>query len=160
MPETLQTTPGQLRWPENTVRPTELILDDEFCGKVIEFVRDAKSEIRICAYRWFWYEQNPEIPIQKLNVELMRAIARGVKIRAICDREEAAAALRSRGIDARSLESQRLMHTKAFGIDCKTLVIGSHNLTKRAGQSNFEMSLATQEPQVILAYIDYFDKLW
>lgn len=156
----LQTSKRSVHGTDCAISATELILDEAFCPKVIEFIKDAKTEIRICAYRWFWYEANPEIGVQKLNIELLRAQLRGVKIRAICDTEQTAEAMRSRGIAAKSHELQRMMHTKAIAIDSKTLVIGSHNLTKRASQSNFEMSLATQEAAPILLFIDYFDKMW
>lgn len=160
MPERLQTSAGPIR--ESTVidGTTALILDNKYCSTVIEFIRDAQSEIRLCAYAWRWYIDEPEIPIQQLNIELYRARERGVKVRCLVDTAATAQMLRDIGFNVRYISTNRMLHTKAIGIDAKTLVIGSHNLTKRASTDNYELSLVTQEPQVILGYNDYFDRMW
>lgn len=160
MPERLQTNAGPIR--ESTVidGTTALILDNKYCSTVIEFIRDAQSEIRLCAYAWRWYIDEPEIPIQQLNIELYRARERGVKVRCLVDTAATAQMLRDIGFNVRYISTNRMLHTKAIGIDAKTLVIGSHNLTKRASTDNYELSLVTQEPQVLLGYNDYFDRMW
>lgn len=160
MPERLQTNAEPIR--ESTVidGTTALILDNKYCSTVIEFIRDAQSEIRLCAYAWRWYIDEPEIPIQQLNIELYRARERGVKVRCLVDTAATAQMLRDIGFNVRYISTNRMLHTKAIGIDAKTLVIGSHNLTKRASTDNYELSLVTQEPQVLLGYNDYFDRMW
>lgn len=160
MPERLQNNAGSIRESEYVDGTTSLILDNKYCDTVIKFIRDAQSEIRLCAYAWRWYIDEPEIPIQQLNIELYRARERGVKVRCLVDTAATAQMLRDLNFNVRYISTNRMLHTKAIGIDEKTLVIGSHNLTKRASTDNYELSLLTQEPQVVLGYNDYFDRMW
>lgn len=160
MSETLQRNDGEVRANECIDGATSLILDNKYCETVIKFIRDAQSEIRLCAYAWRWYIDEPEIPIQQLNIELYRARERGVKVRCLVDTAATAQMLRDIGFNVRYISTNRMLHTKAIGIDASTLVIGSHNLTKRASTDNYELSLLTHEAQVILGYNDYFDRMW
>lgn len=160
MSERLQTIQRTCGADESIVQSTELIVDNDYARIVADFVRSAKSEIRLCAYAWRWYENEPEIDIQKLNIELYRARLRGVKVRCLVDTEAMMMQFKGNGFDVRSVVNTRMLHTKAISIDSKTVVIGSHNMTKRATTDNYEMSIMTQEYQVVAAYIDYFDRMW
>lgn len=160
MPEMLQRNEREIGEPGTLVRPTQIILDASYCGKVIEFLQHARSDVRVCAYAWRWYHNEPEIPIQKLNVALLQAQRRGVSVRCLVDTRPTLEMLKSLGFAARCVDSTRMMHTKAIGIDDKTLILGSHNLTKRANTDNYEMSIVTQEPSCVLDYNDYFERMW
>lgn len=142
------------------VRTTELILDNDYSAKAIEFIDDATSEIRICAYAWRWYDESPEDTIQKFNIALIRAVQRGVTVRALCERIQEGVILQRQGIIVRALNTKRTLHTKAILIDDKTLIIGSHNYTRRAHLDNFEASLATQDFEACMQFESYFDQLW
>lgn len=145
---------------DGVVQTTKLIVDNEYAKAATEFVNDAKNEIRLCAYAWRWYHNEPEIDIQKLNVELYRARLRGVKVRCLVDTHAMQDTFRALGFDCRSVVNTRMLHTKALSIDDKSVIIGSHNMTKRATTDNYEMSILSQEFYVVQAYIDYFDKIW
>lgn len=160
MHEMLQEIARPSRTTSTVIRPTELILDDKYCDIVADFVRGAESEIRLCAYAWRWYENEPSIAIQKLNVELLLAKSRGVKVRALVDGLTQKERFATLGFDVRNVVNTRMLHTKAICVDTRTLVIGSHNMTKRANTDNYEMSIMTQEPEPCLQFIDYFDKMW
>lgn len=146
--------------PSPTIRPIELILDNSYTGKAAEFVRDAQTEIRLCAYAWRWYDTEPELGIQKLNIELLRAQLRGVQVRCLVDTEHMTKTFATLGFNVRSVVNTRMLHTKAIVVDQKTLIVGSHNLTKRANTDNYECSVAVQEPEAVLQFIDYFDRMW
>lgn len=160
MSEGLQSDERTIRESASADGATSLILDNKYCDTVIEFIREAQSEIRLCAYAWRWYINEPEIPIQRLNIELFRARERGVKVRCLVDTAATAQMLRDIGFNVRYISTNRMLHTKAIGVDDKILVIGSHNLTKRASSDNYELSLVTCEAQVVLGYNDYFDRMW
>ena len=142
------------------IQPTELVLDHEYTGKVLEFVKEAKSEILVCAYAWRWYSNQPEIGIQKLNMALLAAKRRGVRVRVLCSGYRVHELLRTFDFDSRYVERTRMLHTKAVCVDNKTLIIGSHNLTKRANTDNYEVSVAIQETEPILQFKTYFEKIW
>ena len=160
MLEMLQKDEGRSGETSTVIQSTQLVIDDKYCELVADFVRSAKSEIRMCAYAWRWYENEPEIGIQKLNIELLLARSRGVKVRCMVDNLTQKERFATLGFDVRSVSNTRMLHTKAFCIDAKTLIIGSHNMTKRATTDNYEMSILTQEPEPCLQFIDYFDKMW
>lgn len=160
MLEGLQEVSGIDRRGACVVQPTQLIIDNEYARLVADFVRSAKSEVRVCAYAWRWYENEPEIDIQKLNIELLLAKTRGVKVRLLVDTQLQKNTFATLGFNVRCVVNTRMLHTKAFGIDTKMVVIGSHNLTKRATTDNYEMSIMSQEFQVVDAYNEYFDRMW
>lgn len=160
MQQGLQTLSGTGRASESIVRPTELIIDNDYARIAAEIVRGAYSEVRLCAYAWRWYENEPEIDIQKFNVELLLCKSRGVKVRCLVDTEAQKRLFTTLGFDARCVVNTRMLHTKALSIDDRTVIIGSHNMTKRATTDNYEMSIASSEFQVVAAYNDYFDRMW
>ncbi len=143
-----------------TVRPVEIILDNNYANKARSFVLDATSEIRLCAYAWRWYDAEPALPIQQFNVELLRAALRGVQVRVLVDTEAMARKFKLLGFEVRAVQPTRMLHTKAIVIDRHTLILGSHNLTKRANTDNYEMSVALQDFEAVEQFINYFDRLW
>lgn len=160
MLETLQRTNGEDAAIIGDVRTTTLVVDADYCDAAIELLGSAESEVRLCAYAWRWYSNEPEIGIQKLNTALYKLRERGVKVRALVDTETQRLMFRELGFDTRSVVNTRMLHTKAIGVDTRGLLIGSHNLTKRANTDNYEMSVLATEFQVVDAYNTYFDKLW
>lgn len=156
----LQTRHGNDGATKTTHEPIEIIIDDQFVDKVLAVLSDAKSEIRICAYAWRWYENEPEIGIQRFNVALLRYVRKGYQIKILVDTERMKEQFKTLGFDARCVEHTRMLHTKAICIDRKSLVIGSHNLTKRANSDNYEMSILTQDFTTVDLFCDYFDRLW
>ena len=160
MPKRLQKNERGLGAIDPAIRTNGLILNDEFCDKVIEFIKDGAHDIRICAYAWRWYVNEPEIGIQRLNIELVKAVQRGVKVRVITDTQAMTDFFQTQGFICRSVPKNRYMHSKAICVDVKTLVIGSHNFTKRATSDNFETSIAVQEFEIIAQFVEYFEKVW
>lgn len=142
------------------VRTTELILNDEYCDKVIEFVKDAQSEIRMCAYAWRWYVNEPGIGIQRLNIELLRAVKRGVVVRVLTDTIAMNTYFTTLGFRCRHVDRTKMQHSKVIAVDHKTLIVGSHNFTKRAQTDNYEASIAVQDFEVVAQFTTYFDRLW
>lgn len=160
MPQGLQENARRDRQTSAAVRAIEIILDNNYADKAKAFVLSAHSEIRVCAYAWRWYDSEPALPIQQLNIEMLRARARGVSLRALVDTEAMAAKFRALGFDVRAVQPTRMLHTKAICIDTRTLILGSHNLTKRANTDNYEMSVAIQEYEAVAQFVEYFDRLW
>lgn len=149
--------PGETSPPLPTTR---LILNDNFTAAAIEIVKDAKTEIRLMAYAWRWYQDEPEIGIQMLNVELLRARQRGVNVMALVDTDAIRERVRALGLSARSVAGNKMQHSKVLCVDHTSLALGSHNLTKRANTDNYEVSVIIQEFEPIDQFITYFDAMW
>lgn len=160
MSETLQTDEGRASYTSGIVRSATLILDERYAEIVTELIKTSVSEVRVCAYSWKWYAHQPELAIQKLNIALLRLADRGVKVRVLIDTEKARDYFRELGFDCRCVERTRMLHTKALSFDHETIVIGSHNLTKRAHSDNFEMSIVCHDFEVVASFNEYFDRLW
>lgn len=160
MLEGLQKNDGGAGAVATPVQSTKLILNNDYARMAAEFVTDAKSEIRLCAYAWRWYANEPETDIQKFNIALFRACRRGVTVRCLVNNQKMAVYFRRFGFKCRFVEPNRMLHVKAIAIDRKTLVLGSHNLTKRANGDNYEVSIVTQEYEDVAQFSDWFDAMW
>lgn len=160
MSKGLQTDEGRDATAANHVRPTALILNGEFIAAARKLLGHAQSEVRLCAYAWRWYENEPEIGIQLLNLDLYALRRRGVVVRAIVDTLAMRETFRALGFDCISIPSDRTLHTKAIGVDSTGLMIGSHNLTKRGTSDNIEASVLIYDAEPVIAYNEYFDKMW
>lgn len=160
MLEGLQKTRVGYRKTSPSFRSAEIILDNKFAPKATEFVKSAVSEIRMTAYAWRWYDTEPGLPIQVFNLELLRASRRGVQVRILVDTEAMKRLFKPLGFDVRSVQATRMLHTKAILIDKRSLILGSHNLTKRANSDNYEMSVAIQDFEASEQFCEYFDRIW
>lgn len=160
MLKTLQRDAGPNEAVKQPVWATTLVIDSAYTDVAIQTIRAASIELRLCAYAWRWYENEPEIGIQRLNMELLRAVKRGVVVRCLVDTEILRAQMRARGFDVRAVHRRRMLHTKAICADNERLIIGSHNLTKRANTDNYEMSVLSTEFEVCTQFVEYFDKIW
>lgn len=137
-----------------------LVINDAYLDRLISEIKKAKYQIRICAYAWRWYTDEPELAIQKFNVALLQKMLYGVKVRILCDTMAQRAIFKAHGFDVRTIERTKTLHTKAVCIDADTLAIGSHNLTKRASTDNYEMTIFTTEFEPVAQFIECFDKMW
>jgi phosphatidylserine/phosphatidylglycerophosphate/cardiolipin synthase-like enzyme len=160
MSQVLQEHEREIRRTSVPVRTTELILDRTFCGKVRDFVDDCKSEVRVMAYAWRWYDNDPASEIQRLNIALLNVVRWGRPVRVIVTNYDMFVHLSQLGFDVRYVHRGEMLHSKAIAIDRKTLIIGSHNLTKRATEQNFEVSVAIQDADVVEQFCEYFDRVW
>lgn len=143
-----------------TVRATELIIDGNYADRARKAIAGADSDIRICAYDWRWYDGEPDAGIQRLNVAIMRAIHRGLNVRALVNSEENYMQLKGLGVDCKFVGSEKMLHVKGISIQNDCLLLGSHNMTKRANTRNYECSVVIFEPEIIMQFNTYFYGIW
>lgn len=143
-----------------TSSTTQLVIDNGFIERVLPMVKRAEKQILVCTYAWRLYPNEPDREIQKLYIELCRAIARGVSILVISDKYNLLRELGNMGFETRFIGSKKCMHAKAILIDQKELIVGSHNLTARANEGNRELSIYTTEFDPIFQFVDYFHTIW
>lgn len=139
---------------------TILVVDKEYCNRVTPLIAKAKDEILICAYSWRIYPNEPEREIQKLFIEVAKAVKRGVRVRVLADKYTQIKPLLEQKIECRYIGSKLTMHTKAICIDDQYLLLGSHNLTARANEYNHEASLLVTDMEPILQFYKYFNAIW
>ena len=112
-------------------------------------IQAAEHSIEVLTYDWKWYPENPEHEIQQLNISMVAAVSRGVKVRAYVQDRQMVNFLKSHGIKARLAENQATLHAKMLIVDDKQVVIGSHNLTHRAMSYNIETSVLIDDPDIV-----------
>ena len=136
------------------------IIGKEFPNKVIPLIDQAKTSIDIVVFDWRWYPQNPGSPVQLFNQALVRAVRRGVKVRAIANNIEIISTLKNVGVQAKKLVTPRLVHVKMMIIDGQKVILGSHNYTESAFQMNYELSVLLDEVEPDNQFLEFFNNLY
>ena len=132
----------------------------DFIRFVMPIIQAAEHSIEVLTYDWKWYPENPEHEIQQLNISMVAAVSRGVKVRAYVQDRQMVNFLKSHGIKARLAENQATLHAKMLIVDDKQVVIGSHNLTHRAMSYNIETSVLIDDPDIVAHHKTLFNSLY
>lgn len=138
----------------------EIIIGSEYPKKIIPLIESAKKNIDIVVYDWRWYPDQLAHPVQQFNIALVRAVQRGVIVRAVVNANTILDTLKSVGIKAKQLPDKRVLHSKMIMLDDTTLVIGSHNFTRNAFTSNIETSIAVEIPENATRFREFFNNIY
>lgn len=136
------------------------IFGSQYVDRVLPFIKNVDEEIRIVIFDWRVDRQPDVSALGLFNQAIFDAVARGVKVRAIVSSEKVKDALQKRGIHAKVLPTDKMLHTKLLILDRYHIVLGSHNFTKSAFTSNHELSIYFIATDYENPYIAYFDNLW
>ena len=132
----------------------------DYVKKVVPFINAVQEEIRIIIYDWR-AQKEPEVSALSLfNQAIFNAAARGVNVRAIVSSETLKDFLSTKGVFAKVLPTEKMLHTKLLILDRYHVVLGSHNFTKSAFTSNHELSVYFIETEYENRFISYFENLW
>ena len=131
------------------------INNDDFIKVAIQLLKAARVSIHFSTFKL--EIAGPGIPkrIRPLFEEFKAAAERGVKVLGLVNwrpgragvprtNDYNAHALVAAGAQIRYLKSGRCIHAKIIVIDGRAALIGSHNLSVRSLQSNFEVSLLVE----------------
>jgi len=138
----------------------ETIIGSEFPKKIIPLIDNAVNSIDIIVFDWRWYPQDPGAPVQLFNQAIVRAVRRGVKVRALANNDEIIRTLIANGVDAKRVRSKNLLHCKLMIIDSGLVVIGSHNYTQNAFQINLEVSVVFEDSYAANRLQVFFNNLF
>jgi len=136
------------------------IIGPQFSQLTIQKIDEAKQKIEIIVFDWRWYPNDPANPVQLFNQALVRAVRRGVRVRAIVNNESITQTLKALGIETKKLQGKSLVHAKIIIFDNKEAVLGSHNFTAPAFTDNLELSVLIDDESCVSDYLKYFDNLW
>jgi phosphatidylserine/phosphatidylglycerophosphate/cardiolipin synthase-like enzyme len=135
----------------------KIIIGREYSEVVTSLVKNSMQSIDILIYDWRWYDGQVGAKIQQFNQEIIRARARGVRVRAIVNNDFAIAPFQSQGIEIKKSNLKKTLHVKMLIFDSKYLVLGSHNLTKNAFEINHEISTLLDDEESIKKCQTFFD---
>lgn len=138
----------------------EIVIGSDYPKKIIALIDGAKKNIDIVVYDWRWYADQLAHPVQQFNMALVRAVQRGVVVRAVVNAHILVPILTKVGIKVRQLKDRRTLHTKMVILDGSTLVIGSHNFTRNAFASNIETSIVVEIPLGEQRLVSFFNNLY
>lgn len=123
-------------------------------------VDNAKECISVMMFDWRWYVNDFSSPASLVNQSFVRAVRRGVSVRAIVNYQKIVPQLQAVGIEAKAFEASKLLHAKVVIIDNSVLFLGSHNLTENALSENIEVSLKVQNKETTDRLSVFFNALW
>jgi len=124
---------------------------------IIEAIDNSKMEIVAAVY---------SINNDRIVKAFERARTRGVKIRILTDRTQAAGRsskvpeLASKGFNVRVHSKNKIEHNKFGVFDSKVAINGSYNWTNPASDSNSENCVVFNEQNIISSYHSHFEELW
>jgi phosphatidylserine/phosphatidylglycerophosphate/cardiolipin synthase-like enzyme len=136
------------------------IISQNFVREVIPLIEMAQDSIDIIVFEWRFYRQGLSNNVSMFNDAISRAVARGVRVRCLVQKQNAIDELKKLGCKARRLNTKRLLHAKLMILDNKYIVIGSHNYTQHAFSSNYETSIYVELRNEKNALSEYFSNLW
>jgi phosphatidylserine/phosphatidylglycerophosphate/cardiolipin synthase-like enzyme len=145
---------------ESTIEKNSLIIGANYAKEVCALLDTAKTTIEILMYDWVWYKADFSCDMSLVNSALVRAVRRGVKIRAITNKSDITEQLNLLGIEARPWGKSKAMHAKVLIVDSLFCVIGSHNLTQNAMGLNIEISVRVLDENIGNSLTNYFNSLW
>lgn len=136
------------------------IIAQQYPKVVIPLVEQAEESISIIIFDWRWYPTIQGSTISQFNQAIISAKKRGVDVKCLVNNQGVADRLKSHGIEARLLHSQKMLHTKLLIIDDVKIVIGSHNYTQRGFSENEEASVFCTMNASDNSFKKYFSALW
>ena len=136
------------------------IIGADYPKVLIPLLDGSRKNIDIVVYDWRWYSDQLMHPVQQFNMALVRAVHRGVVVRALLNKPDILPTLQKVGIRAKQIRDRRTLHSKLVLIDGNTLVIGSHNFTRNAFAGNIETSIALSVPLENSRFADFFNNLY
>jgi len=136
------------------------IIGSNFPKEVKPLIENAKKSIDVIVFDWRWYSNDPSNPVQLFNQCFVRAVRRGVRVRALVNSMAIVDILRGVDIQAKCPAIEGLVHSKMIVIDGKDLVIGSHNFTQHAFTSNLEISTYMPDYPDVDKLLELFNNLY
>lgn len=136
------------------------IISKDFPSVVIPLIDSAKHAIDIIVFDWRFYKNDVASPVSLFNQAIARACRRGVIVKCLVQNDGVVDRLKELGCYARKLNSKRILHTKLLIIDKNRIIIGSHNYTKHAFESNEEASIFVKLENENNAFVEYFNNLF
>lgn len=124
---------------------------------IVALIDDAEESIDCAIYTF---------TSREIAQALVRAHNRGVQVRVIMDRNQAAEGyakkryLSKKGISVRVHIGDGIMHNKFMVVDTAIVLTGSYNWTSSANRWNYENIVIIKSPALAKVFEEQFDKLW
>ncbi|MFA5430875.1 MAG: phospholipase D family protein [Candidatus Omnitrophota bacterium] len=146
-------------------------MDNQFLPEAIALVKQARKEICISSFKLEISDKPRGRGLNDFFDEVITKAKEGIKVKVLFNwhddrrsvpktNEGAARSLRNHGADVRYLKNNRCCHAKILMIDREKILLGSHNLSIRSTQANFEMSYIIPDPETSAQVSVVFEKIF
>lgn len=148
-----------------------LLVDNQFLQVYHALLDQAKESISISTFKLELNDQPRGDKLKTIFDLLRNKIRQGIKVRVLVNwhanrhgvprsNYPAGIFLKNCGADVRYLKNNRCCHAKLLLIDRKKIMIGSHNLSIRSCEANFEISYLIPDPETTAEAVEIFDRLF
>lgn len=145
-----------------------LVVDNQYLSLAQGLIEQAKLEISLCTFKLEINDKPRGRTLKKFFDTLIERIKQGVKVRVLFnwhdDRRSVAKTnfyashcLSDSGADVRFLKNNRCCHAKIILVDKEKALLGSHNLSIRSCENNFELSYLIPDPETVHQLSDVFE---
>lgn len=137
-----------------------LVVDNQYLSLAQALIEQAKKEICVSTFKLEISEKPRGRPLKKFFDLLVDKLKTGVKVKVLFNWHDdqksvaktnyfASTFLKNAGADVRFLKNNRCVHAKLLLIDKEKALLGSHNLSIRSCESNFELSYLIPDPETV-----------
>jgi len=148
-----------------------IILDNDFLPIARAAIETAKNKIYISTFKAQLTDKPRGKKLAEFFSILIQKAKDGIKIRLLinwhADRKSVPLTnlavmreLKLHNIKVKHLPNNRCCHAKVIIIDGRKAILGSHNLSVRSCQSNFELSYLIPDPESIKELTSIFEHSW
>ena len=146
-----------------------LVVDNQYISVAQALVEQAKKEICISSFKLEINEKPRGRTLKKLFDSVIEKLKTGVKVKILFNWHDdqrsvaktnlyASSFLKAAGCDVRHLRNNRCCHAKLLIIDREKVLLGSHNLSIRSCENNFELSYLIPDPETVAQVGDVFER--
>ena len=146
-----------------------LVKDNQFLSQALALIEQAKREICIATFKLEVNDKPRGRNLKNFFERLIEKRKSGVKINVLFnwhdDRRSVAKTnyyasqfLKNAGADVRYLQANRCCHAKLIIIDQEKVLLGSHNLSIRSCENNFELSYLIPDPETVSQVYSVFQR--
>lgn len=148
-----------------------LVKDNNYLQYAMAMIKDAKKEICLSSFKLEISDKPRGRALKEYFEQIIEKMKSGVKVKVLFnwhdDRKSVAMTnypasifLKQRGVDIRYLKNNRCCHAKVLIVDREKVLLGSHNLSVRSTQNNFELSYLIPDPETAAEVSAEFDRLF
>jgi phosphatidylserine/phosphatidylglycerophosphate/cardiolipin synthase-like enzyme len=146
-----------------------LVKDNQFLSVALALIEQAKKEICISTFKLEISDKPRGRHLKNFFEKLVEKCKAGVKVNVLFNWHDdkrsvaktnysASIFLKNAGADVRYLQANRCCHAKLMIIDQEKVLLGSHNLSIRSCENNFELSYLIPDPETVAEVYSVFQR--
>ena len=148
-----------------------LVIDNQYLSVAQALVEQAQKEICISSFKLEITDKPRGRNLKKFFESIIEKAKLGIKVKVLFNWHDdqrsvaktnysASIFLKNAGVAIRYLRNNRCCHAKLLMVDKEKVLLGSHNLSVRSTQANFELSYLIPDPETVAQVGALFNHLF